>query len=149
MTQEMFCAVDPGREKFGVAFGFPDELVYAAIVPAERTCTALGCAASGNWEPLSEWSTEGRPPTGCAISRIFLGDGTSHEKYAELMREYYIVPSLVREHMTTLEARDLYWRLHPPSGIFRLIPLALRTPPRSIDDMAAWAIMKRAVSVIL
>jgi hypothetical protein len=46
------------------------------------------------------------------------------------------------EYGTTLKGRELYWKLHPPKGLWKLVPTSLRTPPRDIDDLAAWAIIK-------
>jgi hypothetical protein len=48
--------------------------------------------------------------------------------------------------MTTLEARNLYWRLHPQKGVWRLLPRSLLTPPRPVDDLAAWIIMRRTLA---
>jgi RNase H-fold protein (predicted Holliday junction resolvase) len=142
------CAIDPGREKFGVAVGTASELAYAAIVPRGEIESALECVASGDYSPLSAWTTEGVAADGLETGIIYLGNGTSHGEYAKLMDEKNILYTIIEERMTTLEARELYWRLHPPSGLLRLIPLSLCVPPRPIDDLAAWAIMKRAVKTM-
>ncbi|MBR0203998.1 MAG: hypothetical protein IJQ56_06520, partial [Synergistaceae bacterium] len=55
---------------------------------------------------------------------------------------------VVNEKNTTLEARELYWRLHEPSFLMRLIPKNLRVPDRILDDLAAWAIGLRALKVL-
>jgi hypothetical protein len=62
------------------------------------------------------------------------------------MGESGIGYKLTDERMTTLEARGLYWALHPPRGMYRIIPKSLRVPPRNLDDLAAWAIIQRAIS---
>ncbi|MDR2779856.1 MAG: endonuclease, partial [Synergistaceae bacterium] len=67
-------------------------------------------------------------------------------EYEKQLRGRKIDYVVADERMTTLEARELYWRIHPPRGLSRLIPVSLRVPPRSVDDLAAWAIMRRAVA---
>jgi hypothetical protein len=138
------CAIDPGREKFGVALGTPEKLDFAAIMPRAELNTALDCLKSGNCASLGAWATEGNNTDAGAFELIFIGDGTSHGEYVKLMNAKNIEYKIIAERMTTLEARGLYWTLHPPTGLARLIPLSLRVPPRPIDDFAAWAIMKRA-----
>jgi len=50
---------------------------------------------------------------------------------------------VVGEKSTTLEARNLYFRDHPASWWQRLVPVGMRSPPRHIDDYAAYAIALR------
>ncbi|MDR1136699.1 MAG: endonuclease, partial [Synergistaceae bacterium] len=76
-----------------------------------------------------------------------LGDGTFHGEYEKRLRGGGIAFVLTDEHMTTLEARKLYWELHPPRGLLRVVPKSWRVPPRPIDDLAAWAIMRRGLSI--
>lgn len=144
MTGGVFRGIDPGREKFGFAVATDERLLFAAIVPFARLDAALPCLLSGDSAPLSEWRTEGEPyrqPTGL----VFLGDGTSHAEYEHRLSAAGVAYSLTDERMTTLAARGLYWKLHPPAGLSRLLPLSWRTPPRAIDDLAAWAIIGRAL----
>jgi len=144
---DVFCGIDPGREKFGFALASGERLLFAAIVPFERFDIALSCLSSGSAENLAEWRTEG---TVCNayVARIFLGNGTSHGDYERRLRDAGVNYELVDERMTTLDARELYWKLHPPGGLARLVPKSLRVPPRPIDDIAAWAIIGRALEHI-
>jgi RNase H-fold protein (predicted Holliday junction resolvase) len=147
MNRAVFCGVDPGREKFGVAVGFCGKLVFSAIMPYERLDSALNYLASGNPSEVAGWRKEGVPCDFAELGGVFLGGGTSHEEYEKRLRGRRINYALTDERMTTLEARALYWRLHPPRGLKRLIPVAWRVPPRPIDDLAAWAIMRRALAL--
>lgn len=74
---------------------------------------------------------------------IVLGDGTGSRALAAILRARGFDPELVDETGTTLEARVLYFRDHPPRGVLRLLPPGLRSAPRPIDDYAAYAIALR------
>ncbi|HEY9806770.1 MAG TPA: hypothetical protein V6D04_09380, partial [Candidatus Obscuribacterales bacterium] len=50
---------------------------------------------------------------------------------------------LVDERYSSLEARDRYWKMYPPKGLYRLIPQGMRTPPRSLDDIVAILLIER------
>ena len=144
ITGGVFCGIDPGREKFGFALASPERLMFAAIIPFGKFGEALRYMSSGDTAPLAGWRTEGEAACEKA-SRVFLGNGTSHAAYEKLMRESGVGYQLADERMTTLEARGLYWNLHPPRGLSRLLPLAMLVPPRPMDDLAAWAIIRRAL----
>ena len=119
--------------------------MFAAIIPFGEFGEALRYMSSGDAGPIDPWRTEGEAARGKA-ARVFLGDGTSHAEYEKLMRGAGVEYQLLDARMTTLEARGLYWNLHPPRGLSRLLPLAMRVPPRPIDDLAAWAIVRRALA---
>ena len=144
VSKDIFCGIDPGREKFGFALASEDCLLFAAVIPFERSYAALSYLSSGEAKDLAEWRTEG---TVCRndVARVFLGNGTSHENYIRLLQETGVNFELVDECMTTLDARELYWKLHPPKGLTRFVPKSLRVPPRPIDDFAAWAIIVKAL----
>jgi len=74
---------------------------------------------------------------------VLVGDGTGRQSVVEGLRRRGYAPVLVDESGTTLEARALYFRDHPPRGLMRLLPPGMRAPPRSIDDYAAVAIALR------
>ncbi|MEM9217973.1 MAG: hypothetical protein AAGD25_26985 [Cyanobacteria bacterium P01_F01_bin.150] len=50
---------------------------------------------------------------------------------------------LVDERYSTLEARDRYWQLYPPTGLAQFIPKSLRTIPRPVDDVVAIILIER------
>ncbi len=144
-TKKFFCGIDPGREKFGFAICDDDALRFSAIAPTGAATIAAESLASGDLSGLLRWQTEGNVPQGrLRIDVVFLGDGTGHEAFAHALTERGVPFSLADERMTTQDARALYWRLHPPRFLWRIIPTSLRVPPRPIDDLAAWAIVRKA-----
>jgi len=74
---------------------------------------------------------------------VLVGDGTGSRAVVERLRARGVAPTLVDERDTTLVARGLYFRDHPPLGLLRLLPPGMRAPPRPIDDYAAYAIALR------
>ena len=79
------------------------------------------------------------PPNGI----VLVGDGTGSGAVVEQLRARGLEPTLVDERGTTLAARELYFRDHPPRGLSRLLPPGMRAPHRPIDDYAAYAIALR------
>ncbi|MCC8056607.1 endonuclease [Cloacibacillus sp.] len=139
----MIAGIDPGRWKIGVAFAEGDTLLFSAIIPADKRAVLAKAFERGEWRLLEEWRQEGgiKNIEGRRAEKICIGDGTSSREFA---KEFPFEYSETDEYGTTLEARKIFWRLHPPGGIMKLIPLSLRTPPRNIDDLAAYAIILRA-----
>ena len=138
----MRCGIDPGRNKIGLAFADPAALLFSAIIPKSEERLLAEALRRGEWRLVERWRTEGSicDIEGQHVERIFLGGGTSSGDIETLLEN---VPRAekVDEYGSTLEGRRLYWKLHPPSGLWRLIPTSLRVPPRDIDDLAAWAII--------
>ncbi|ADI15582.1 hypothetical protein [Truepera radiovictrix] len=117
----MIVALDPGRN-IGVAFVNPlGRLVYRTIITL------------GDLETLLI-------PAG---TTVVVGDGTGSEAVQRVLRARALSFALVDETGTSLEARALYFRDHPPRGVWRLLPKGLRVPPRLIDDYAAYALALR------
>ncbi len=139
----MIAGIDPGRWKTGVAFAEAERLLFSAIVPSDKSSVLSAAFKSGDWKLLEEWGKEGSIENilGRAADKVYIGTGTSSKDL-----QYGLPVSCERadEYGTTLEARNIYWTLHPPRGLLRLIPLSLRTPPRPIDDLAAYAIILKA-----
>jgi RNase H-fold protein (predicted Holliday junction resolvase) len=143
-AKKIFCGIDPGREKFGLALCDEDALICAAIVPTADAGTAIDAIAAGDFSRLANRLTEGDAPSASArADAVFLGGGTGHETFARMLTERGISFSIVDEAMTTLDARAIYRQLHPPKFLWRLLPASLHVPPRPIDDLAAWAIVIR------
>lgn len=146
-ANEVYCGIDPGREKFGIAFADAHRLICAAIAPTPRFPLVADCMRSRNLLPLREWVTEGsvsEAPLAKTALKIFLGDGTFHYFFLATLTERQMPHILADERNTTLDARGLYWQLHPPTGLRKLIPVSLQVPPRPLDDLAAWAIIIRS-----
>ena len=127
--QRWVLAIDPGSAKCGYA-----------IVLEDCTCSEKGVVPVGELfqtlqslylPPLPEAIVVGK----CGWTSIVT------DIIGKLGPEIPIV--LVDETNSTYEARPLYFKEHPPIGIWWFVPLGLQTPGRPIDDYAAWIIGKR------
>ena len=74
---------------------------------------------------------------------LVVGDGTGSKAVQDVLAKLELEVVVVNEEGTTLEARGLYFRDYPPRGLGRLLPKGLWSPPRPIDDYAAYAIALR------
>lgn len=122
-------AIDPGREKCGVALILEDRTVlHHEVIPAASLCEYLDTIRRSH-----------------SIHQVILGDGTRSQQLArELSRpEGGLEVLLVDETNTTLEARQRFFRDHPPRGWRRWIPRSLLTPDRAYDDYAAILLAER------
>lgn len=152
----MILGFDPGREKCGIAVmeqaNPPTQeptIAYAEVVPAEQAIDVVHTLLN-------------RYP----ISTIVMGDQTMSQtwqtKLEQSLREQrsdYATDSqnrssalnderpvqvvLIDERYSTLEARSRYWVIHPPKGLKTIVPQALRSIPRPIDDVVAIILIER------
>lgn len=141
----MYLGIDPGRQKFGWALTEENgSLCASGIVPAEVLDIFAQLAAQSPAE-LQQWQIEGTIPEGIRIRKVYCGNGTGHARFVQAFLAWQFDVQLTEEVNTTLEARSLYWKIHPPKGLRRLIPLSLQVPPRNVDDLAACCILRRAL----
>jgi RNase H-fold protein (predicted Holliday junction resolvase) len=79
------------------------------------------------------------------ISTIVLGDQTGSKQWKASLTALEDPPRimLVDERHTSLEARDRYWQMYPPTGLASLIPQSFRTISRPIDDIVAILLIER------
>lgn len=138
----MIAGIDPGRWKTGFALAEGGRLLFSAIIPSDKKDLLIEAIRSGRWELLAEWRQEGSVEKLPKITpeTVCIGSGTSSEEFRAALPFPYKV---VEEYGTTLEAREIYWRLHAPRGLMKLVLTSLRTPPRNVDDLAAYAILLR------
>lgn len=120
-------------------------LLFSAIVPKAEEQTLRLALVGMEWTLLGRWRREGSLENlrGRKLKKISIGDGTSSREIVGLLGDG-VKYELVDEKNSTLEGRRRYWRLHPPRGLWRLLPTSLRVPPRDIDDLAAWALVEQA-----
>ncbi len=148
---EVILGLDPGRDKIGFAFvGRDGALLLSGIFPS-RERDAFWAAVKGEsaarfmpWlrESPIPFPVQGRP------FRVVVGNGTYGDTLLAEAREQVSCEVVeVDERGTTLEARDLYWRLHRPAWWRRFLPRGLWGSPRPLDDLAAWAIALRSFDV--
>jgi RNase H-fold protein (predicted Holliday junction resolvase) len=74
---------------------------------------------------------------------VVVGNGTGSRAIQDVLQKLGVAFAVVDEEGTTLEGRTLYFRDHPPKGLMRYLPKGLWSPPRNIDDYAAYAIALR------
>jgi RNase H-fold protein (predicted Holliday junction resolvase) len=80
------------------------------------------------------------------VSLLVMGDQTSSKAWRQKLTTELAEPLrviTVDERHSSLEARDRYWQMYPPTGLTLLVPKGMRTPPRSIDDIVAILLIER------
>lgn len=125
----MILAIDPGREKCGLALLDEDG----------RALERLVCESALLPARARELFTKYRP-TAVVVGRGHFG--------RKLARELDDLPAsvnlvFVSEKDSSWQARQRYWRENPPAGWAKLIPTSLRVPPVPVDDYAAVIIGER------
>ncbi|MEA3508187.1 MAG: hypothetical protein U9R40_04615 [Synergistota bacterium] len=142
----MIVSVDPGTCKFGWAVANDQgDLAASGVMHADDLEGLFDILLSFDAASLKKAAEEWIPRNLCLESEmvLLLGSGTGHRPFLKLLEERGLSPVMVAEDYSTLEARKSYWRLHPPTGFRKLLPESMRAPPRPIDDLAAWIIIKR------
>lgn len=119
----MIMAVDPGREKCGLAV-----LDDSAKVLEKRICTASQIA-----DEVSGLVLKYR------ITTLVLGDSTGSNSVKKSISRLELSANLVfvPEKNSSFEARKRYFKENPPQGLWRFVPSSLLTPKVPIDDFAA------------
>ena len=147
--RDLILAFDPGRDKTGFALvNLDGELIFSGMFPSierEKFFDALL-----NSESIDEFIIERGEKISDLIGRvkfIAIGNGTSSKEFYEAAKILKFEIKITDERNTTLEARNLYWKLHKPGFFLRFLPKGLRVPPRVLDDLAAWAIARRELGV--
>lgn len=129
-TQPVILGFDPGRDKCGLAvMGLDRQVYYHKVVPASDAISTIQALRQK-----------------FPISLLVMGNQTTAKRWkqqleSDLLEPLHIV--LVDERYSSLEARDRYWQMYPPRGLFRLLPRSLRTPPRPWDDIVAILLIER------
>lgn len=114
-------AVDPGREKCGVA-----------VVDAREGVLARGVVPSAVVGDLVRtWAAAHHPRI------LVVGRGTAYRYVVASLDGVDLPLEVFPEAHTTLRARRRYFEDQPPKGWRKLVPLGLLSPPVPIDDYAA------------
>jgi len=79
---------------------------------------------------------------------VIMGNQTTAKQWQQKLEQTLLGSKspdivMVDERYTSLEARDRYWEMYPPQGWQRLLPQAIRQPPRLIDDIVAILLIER------
>jgi RNase H-fold protein (predicted Holliday junction resolvase) len=130
--EELVIAVDPGREKCGLAVVHRTQGVLA------RQVLAVASLA----DTIREWSATYQTRV------VVLGNRTASRGTRSVLTAIItpdgplqVIP--IEEHHSTEEARQRYWRENPPRGLWRLAPIGLRVPPCPVDDWVAVILAER------
>lgn len=122
-------AIDPGREKTGIAILKNSDVLEHKIINSEELVQIIKSL-------LEKY----------IIKTIVMGNGTSSKKKYDLLKREFIDRDnivLINEYRTTDEARKLYFQENPPKGWKKLIPLGMQVPPVPVDDYAAIVIGRK------
>lgn len=126
-------AIDPGREKCGVAVVGRDMDIKWKKVVETRALVQQTRALVEKYH----------------ADTIVLGNGTSSDKACKLLEmaflEDTILLEVVDEYRTTDEAKIRYWEENPPKGWKRLIPTSMQVPPEPVDDYVAVILAERYI----
>lgn len=129
-TQPVILGFDPGRDKCGLAvMGLDRQLHYHQVIPATKAIATIQALRQK-----------------FPISLLVMGDQTTGVRWKQQLNRELAEPLsiiMVDERYSTLEARDRYWQMYPPRGLFRLLPRGLRQPPRPVDDIVAILLIER------
>lgn len=131
---QFYLGIDPGRDKTGVAL--VEETGRILAVQVMRTRNFSDALLQFLYETLKVRNAWGLRKI---LKAVVLGNGTGseeHKNWIEKALPGYPV-FVVDEKYSTEEAKALYWKLNPPHGLRRLIPLGLQTPPEPLDGYAA------------
>lgn len=127
--RDLVIAIDPGREKCGIAVVRKCEgVLYKNIVNTSQLIEAV-VLNSDHYQ----------------TSLVVLGSGTSSIKAREKLQAANAKLDIivVDEYRTTDAARIRYWQENPPSGFKRFIPVTMLVPPVPVDDYAAVIIAEK------
>jgi RNase H-fold protein (predicted Holliday junction resolvase) len=126
----MILGFDPGRDKCGVAvMGLDRHLHYHQVVLAAEAIATI--------QALRQ-----KYP----IHLLVMGNQTTSKQWQQKIGQALLEPLTIvtiDERNTSLEARDRYWQMYPPTGLLRLIPQGMRQPPQAIDDIVAILLIER------
>ena len=125
----IIAAIDPGREKCGLAVVDENGSVLDQEVIATVWLT----------DELAERIQRFAP------ERILIGNGTtSHDAKKRIQEAFPALPvEYVNEYRTTDDAKRAYWEAHPPTGWRRFFPTSMQVPPAPVDDFVAVLLAKR------
>ena len=119
-------AIDPGREKCGVAVLASDGRVLVQEVVATAALDAAVGALIRAYEP-----------------NVIMGNGTTSADAKKRVEALGVPVTLVDEYRTTDAAKCAYWEAHPPRGWRRLMPRGMLVPPVPVDDFVAVILAQR------
>ena len=124
-------AVDPGREKCGVAVLAADGTVLLQKVVPTAQLAATAAHIIHTYAPT-----------------VIMGNGTTSAAARARIEELGTEVTLVDEYRTTDAAKAAYWAAHPPRGWRWLIPRGMLVPPVPVDDFVAVILAQRYLTEV-
>lgn len=126
----MILGFDPGKDKCGIAvMGRDKNVCYHQVVLSDEAISTIQSLCKQ-----------------FAIELLVMGDQTTSKSWKQKLSQS-LSPEIeivrVDERYSSLEAKDRYWKMYPPTGLSRLIPQGMRTPPRPVDDIVAIVLIER------
>ncbi|MEP6490634.1 pre-16S rRNA-processing nuclease YqgF [Microcoleus vaginatus GB2-A3] len=126
----MILGFDPGKDKCGIAvMGRDKKVCYHQVVLSEAAISTI--------QSLCQQFP---------IELFVMGDQTTSKSWKQKLTQS-LSPEIeivrVDERFSSLEAKERYWEMYPPTGLSRLIPQGMRTPPRPVDDIVAIVLIER------
>ena len=113
-------AIDPGREKCGLAVVTDKEVLHKEVVPRKSVlCIVAALVAE------------------CPVDKIIVGNGTGGSKLVEDLQVSAVPVEMIDETLSSRRARARFFEDNPPKGIRRLVPRGLLTPDHPYDDYVA------------
>lgn len=124
-------AIDPGREKCGIALL---DTRTAAVMDQQITLRI------NLTEQLRAYYQRG-------ASLAVVGHRTASREIVDTAKQLGYRVELINEDFSTEQARGRYWAANPPCGWRRLIPQGLIVPPRPVDDFVAVILGERYLKI--
>ncbi|WP_445176786.1 pre-16S rRNA-processing nuclease YqgF [Microcoleus sp.] len=126
----MILGFDPGKDKCGIAvMGRDKNVSYHQVVPSDAAVSTIQSLCKQ-----------------FPIQLLVMGDQTTSKSWKQKLTQSlspFIKIVQIDERYSSLEARARYWQMYPPTGLYRLIPEGMRTPPRPVDDIVAIVLIER------
>lgn len=129
---ERIIALDPGREKCGIAVVHRQKgMLMKGVIQTNELAIKIK-------ELITKYNS----------SQIVIGDGTSSREVKQCLETIKVQDeplriSFIDERHSTDEARHRYWTENPPRGLKRLIPTTMQVPPKPVDDYVAVILAER------
>ena len=124
-------AIDPGREKCGVAVLATDGRILMQEVVVTAELDAVVGALTAAYTPI-----------------VIMGNGTTSAVAKARVETLGYEVILVDEYRTTDAAKRAYWEAHPPRGWRRLVPRGMLVPPVPVDDFVAVILAQRFLQIV-
>lgn len=124
----MIIAIDPGKLKCGIAVLDSQKVYHMKVVDRDSLLLHLE-------RFLSRYE----------IKEMVVGGSTgSSDVVEELLKiEPPIKIITISETLSSLEARERYFKENPPRGLLKLIPTTMLVPNQPVDDYAAVVLGQR------